>query len=45
MAREDGAPAFALPRDPDVQAAALIVIASVGLLVLFGRVFRDVNPA
>jgi hypothetical protein len=31
---------FALPRDPDVQAAALIVVGAVVGLVVLGRVFR-----
>lgn len=31
--------------DPDTRTAGLIVIGAVGLLAVFGRVFRDVNPS
>lgn len=33
-----------LPTDPDIRASAVIVIGAVVVLVVVGRVFRDVNP-
>jgi hypothetical protein len=36
---------FELPSDPMVRMAGAITIGAVVLLVIIGRVFRDVNPA
>lgn len=36
--------AFAVPSDPDTRKAWLLVVGSVGLLLLFGRLFHDVQP-
>jgi len=36
---------FAIPEDPMVRMAGAITIGAVVLLVIIGRVFRDVNPA
>ena len=36
---------FEFPSDPEVRMAGAITIGAVLVLVLIGRVFRDVNPA
>ena len=36
---------FELPTDPTVRLAGLITVGAVLVLVVIGRVFRDVNPA
>ena len=36
---------FAVPTDPEIRMTWVIGVSAVAVLVLLGRVFRDVNPS